>query len=108
MTPKRLRQIWQKIAAAKRGRPSLSDLEDLARLCGRRPYAGGKHVMWVNADFPGRHFPIPRHGGDPTASFTVRDAVLEHLELDAAAWEERLGLSGGSVGVDGDDDDDTG
>jgi hypothetical protein len=37
-----------------------------------------------------RAFPIPRHGGDPTASFAVRDTVLDHLEMDAAAWEDQL------------------
>jgi hypothetical protein len=91
MTRKKLNEVWRHIAAARRKLPKLANLEALARMCGRRPYPGSKHVMWVSADFPQhRPFPIPRHGGNPVASYTVRDAVLEHLEADATAWEEVL------------------
>lgn len=91
MTRKKLKRIWQDIAAARRSLPKLSDLEDLARRCGRSHSTGGKHVMWKSDAFPEhRAFPIPRHGGGPTASYAVRDTVLDHLEADAVAWEELL------------------
>ena len=69
-------------------------------MCGRRPFSGGKHVMWVSDAFPKhRAFPIPRHGGNPVASYTVRNSVLDWLEADAAAWEEALEDSGSVNGV---------
>jgi hypothetical protein len=51
-----------------------------------------------------RAFPIPRHGGNPVASYAVRDTVLDHLETDAAAWEEVLAQDDeDDVSVNGDD-----
>ncbi len=91
MNRKKLDKIWQAIEASKRKRPKLADLEKLARMCGREKTAGGKHPMWISTCFPQlRAFPIPHHGGNPEASFTVRDSVLEYLEADALAFEEAL------------------
>jgi hypothetical protein len=58
-------------------------------MCGRTVYAGGKHPMWKSV-FPHRPFPIPRHGGNPDVPPRVRKVVLDHLEADAAAWEDVL------------------
>jgi hypothetical protein len=72
-------------------------------MCGRKRYAGSKHPMWMSTVFPQhRAFPIPRHGGNPITSYTVRNAVLEHLEADAARWEEVLEEGDDSVSVNGD------
>ena len=106
MAPKKLKKIWQSIEAGRKNLPKLADLEALAKKCGRQPYAGGKHVMWMSIPFPQhRAFPIPRHGGDPVAGYAVRDTVLDHLEADAAAWEELINRDDGNeVSVDGDGD----
>jgi hypothetical protein len=102
MTRKKLNKVWQAIDAYRRNLPKLSDLEALARLCGRAPYSGSKHVMWMSAAFPHhRAFPIPRHGRDPVASYGVRNTVLEHMEADAVAWEEVI-EQGNGVRVNGD------
>ena len=91
MTRKKLNRIWRDIEAYRRNLPKLADLESLAKRCGRVPDPGGKHVLWKSAQFV-RHraFPIPRHGGNPVATYTVRDTVLDHLEADAVAWEDFL------------------
>lgn len=104
MNRKKLNKIWQDIQAARRASPKLADLETLARRCGRKGSGGGKHMMWTSTVFPHhRPFPIPRHGGNPEASFVVRDSVLDMLEADAAAWEEIVERDD-DVGVNGDGD----
>jgi predicted RNase H-like HicB family nuclease len=86
MNRKKLNRIWQDIEAARRTLPKLADLEALAKRCGRKASGGGKHMMWTSTAFPQhRPFPIPRHGGNPEATYTVRDSVLDMLEADAAA-----------------------
>lgn len=44
--------------------------------------------MWVSAFPQHRAFPIERHGGNPDLHPHVRKVVLNHLEADAAAWED--------------------
>lgn len=62
--------------------------------------------MWVSP-FPSiRAVPISRHGGDPHVRPYVRKVVLELLEADLAAWEDKLrnearSESGGLVPVHG-------
>jgi hypothetical protein len=90
MDRKRLDNIWRAIEAARRSPQKASDLEAIATMCGRTKYSGGKHPMWQSAFPRHRAFPIPRHGGNRDLSPRVRKVVLEHLELDAAAWEETL------------------
>src|SRR5262245_40431552 len=102
MTRKKLRRFWKEAAAYRRALPKISDLEALAKLCGREPYPGAKHQMWRSTVFAQhRAFPIPRHGGNPTASFAVRDTVLDHLEMDAAAFEDLLPDDDDDAGVKG-------
>lgn len=64
-------------------------VESLAAALGRTRANRGKHPMWVSA-FPGL-FPlsIPAHGNKDIAIGTRR-SILNQLEEDIAAWEEKL------------------
>lgn len=90
MDRKKLDKLWADIAAARRSPQKAGDLEVLAKLAGRKEVSGGNHPMWVSAFPRHRAFPIERHGGNPDLSPHVRKVVLNHLEADAAAWEEVL------------------
>jgi len=88
MTRKKLDRLRRELAAARKKPQKAGDLEHLASMAGRTTYSGGKHPMWMTEFFPHRPFPIPYHGGE--VSPRVRKVVLDHLEADAAAWEEVL------------------
>jgi hypothetical protein len=88
MDRKSLDALWAEIATARRSPQKAGDLEELAKLAGRTKRSGGNHSMWVSAFPQHRAFPIERHGGNPDLSPHVRKVVLNHLEADAAAWEE--------------------
>lgn len=90
MDRKKLDKLWAAIAAARRAPQKGSDLEALSRLAERRLEPGGKHPMWLSAFPSHRAFPIERHGGNPDLSPQVRKVVLNHLEADAAAWEDLI------------------
>jgi hypothetical protein len=90
MDRKKLDRLWAALEAARRVPQKGSDLEALARLAERTPEAGGKHPMWLSAFSNHRAFPIERHGGNPDLSHQVRKVVLNHLEADAAAWEDHI------------------
>jgi hypothetical protein len=49
--------------------------------------------MWVSTFPKHRPFPIGRHGGNPDLSPHVKKVILNHLETDAAAWEEWLEMN---------------
>jgi hypothetical protein len=90
MDRKTLDTLWAEIAAARRSPQKAGDLEALAKMAGRTEHSGGRHPMWKSAFPQHRAFPIERHGGNPDLSPHVRKVVLNHLEADAAAWEEML------------------
>lgn len=65
-----------------------SEAESLARRLGRSPRSG-KHQVWQSDEFPWlRPFPIPTHSRD--LSPRVKTSVLDCLEEDVLAWEQRL------------------
>lgn len=88
MDRKKLDQIWHDLEMARRSPQTADDLADLAQRCGRTVKAGGNHPMWRSCFPAHRAFPIARHGGNQPVAKHVRKIVLEHLEADAAAWEE--------------------
>ncbi|WP_369723302.1 hypothetical protein AB8Z38_04515 [Bradyrhizobium sp. LLZ17] len=90
MDRKKLDQLWKDLKAARRSPQKASALEALARDAGRTVQAGGNHPMWKSAFVAHRAFPIGRHGGNPDLSPRVRKVILDHLEADAAAWEDWL------------------
>jgi hypothetical protein len=101
MDRKKLDKIWREIDAARRSPQKAAELESLARMCGRTVYAGGNHPMWQSPFPQHRAFPISRHGGNPEVHPRVRKVVLDHLEADAAAWEEFLDQTEGKSNGNG-------
>jgi hypothetical protein len=90
MDRKRLDRLWNALEAARRSPQKAGDLEALAIMAGRTMRPGSNHPMWISVFPTHRPFPIPHHGGNREVSPRVRKVVLEHLETDAAAWEEIL------------------
>lgn len=90
MNRKKLDKLWRNIEAARRSPQTGAELESLAIQAGRSRYSGGNHPMWMSAFPSHRAFPIAHHGGNPFVAPRVQKVVLDHLEADAAAWEERL------------------
>ena len=101
MDRKKLDKLWAALQAARRSPQKASDLEALAKLAERKEQAGGNHPMWVSAFPEHRAFPIERHGGNPDLSPHVRKVVLNHLEADAAAWEDLIPQEHGNGENDG-------
>lgn len=91
MDRKTLEEAWELLEAARRGRPTADDLEQIAKMLGRKLRAGGNHPVWVTNRFP-RHRPLPieRHGGNPPIPPHAKKVIVNGLEADAAAWEEAL------------------
>jgi hypothetical protein len=90
MDRKKLDRLWAAIGAARSSPQKASDLEALARMAERTERTGGNHPMWLSAFPQHRAFPIERHGGNRDLSLHVRKVILNHLEADAAAWEDLL------------------
>jgi hypothetical protein len=88
MNRRKLKKLWREISDARRKPQKADDLERLARMAERMEYAGANHPMWQSFFFAHRAFPIPRHGGNSEVGDYVQKVVLDHLEMDAAAWEE--------------------
>lgn len=90
MKRKKLDQLWDLLQSARRKPQKGSELESLAKMAGRTEHAGGNHPIWKSY-FPNHTpVPIPRHGGDKEVSPIVKKTVLNHLEIDAGAWEELI------------------
>jgi len=100
-----LRRHRKALADARRKPQTASELEALARACGRRLRSGGNHPIWVSDIFPShRPLPIGRHGGSPEIPPHAKKVILNGLEEDLEAWAERLGSGAGRTG-DMDEDD---
>ena len=59
-------------------------------MLGRRQDRRGKEPTWVHDELPVYPLSIPHHGGRDLATGT-RNSILNVLEADVLAWEERLG-----------------
>ena len=90
MDRKKLDILWEALVVARRSPQTADDLENLARMCGRRRRSGGKHPVWVSECFPHRPLPIERHGGNPSIPPHARSVILNGLEADAEARENLL------------------
>ena len=62
-------------------------------MLGRRQDRRGKEPTWVHDELPVYPLSIPHHGGRDLATGT-RNSILNVLEADVLAWEERLGPDG--------------
>ena len=88
MNGRRLARIRRLLEQARRSQQRARDLEKLAR--GRRQDKRGKEPTWVHDELPVYPLSIPHHGGRDLAPGT-RNSILNVLEVDVIAWEERLG-----------------
>jgi hypothetical protein len=86
-----LDRIKRLLQQARRSQQKARDLETLARMLGRRQDKRGKEPTWVHDELPVYPLSIPHHGGRDLAPGT-RNSILNVLEGDVIAWEERLGL----------------
>jgi len=66
------------------------DLERIAKQLGREKENRGKEPVWVNPSLGVFPLSIPHHGGQDLPIGT-RNSILNVLETDLLAWEERLG-----------------
>lgn len=90
MDRKKLAELRKAIEKARRSLQDASTLEDLAAMAGRVPRTNGKHPTWISSFSVNRPFPISRHGGNPKVGHRIQKQILDHLEADAAEWEELL------------------
>ena len=65
------------------------NLERVARQLGRTKNARGKEPVWVNPELGVFPLSIPHHGGKDLPQGT-RNSILNELENDLIAWEDRL------------------
>jgi hypothetical protein len=84
-----LDKLW-KLLETRRSPQTADDLEALAKMCGRRVRPGGNHPVWITDYFPHRPVPIEWNGGNRAVPMHARKVIINALEADASAWEERL------------------
>jgi len=91
MNRKKLDKLKRELAALRRSPQKAGALERFARQVGRKPIKRGKEPMWESTEFDNL-FPlaIPHHGGRDLATGT-KNSVIDQLENDLEAWEQRLG-----------------
>jgi hypothetical protein len=90
MNRRKLDKLKHQLAALRRSPQKAADLERLASQLGRRPFNRGKEPVWVSVEFNLFPLSIPHHGGRDLAPGT-RNSILNSLEDDVLAWEQRLG-----------------
>ena len=91
MKQRKLAKLWKNLAALRRGTHKAREFESLARRLGRELVDRGKHPMWESTVFDELDaLSIPRHGGKDIPPGTKK-SILNQLEDDLLAWEERLG-----------------
>jgi hypothetical protein len=91
MNRKNLNKVRRELAQLRRFPQKAATLERLAGRLGRKLVKRGKEPMWENTEF-GELFvlSIPHHGGRDLSP-GVQRSILDQLEDDVLAWEERLG-----------------
>jgi hypothetical protein len=91
MTRNKLNKIRRKIEELRDSSAKANDIQRLAKQLGRVKIKRGKEPTWVSAEFGDalRPLSIPDHGGRDFAPGT-KHAILNHLEDDVNAWDEKL------------------
>ena len=90
MTRNKLNKLKREIESLRRSSQAAMAYESLAQRLGRRKAKGGKEPMWESVEFA--HLPplsIPHHGSKDIPVGT-RHSILDQLEEDVLAWEEKL------------------
>lgn len=92
MNRKKLDELKRELAQRRRSPQKAAALEAVARRLGRRPVKRGKEPMWQSDEFDHLYpLSIPHHGGRDLAIGT-KNSILDQLEDDVLAWEERLDM----------------
>lgn len=90
MTRRKLARLREEWAALRRAPQKASTLESLARRLGRKLENRGKHPIWQSTEFDDLDaLSIPHHGNRDLPPGT-RNSILNQLEDDILAWEERI------------------
>ncbi len=92
MDLKGLTNLKRELEGCRRRQPKAVELEALARQLGReRNPDRGKEPTYVSREFPDlRPLSIPNHKGKDIPKGT-KNSILNQMEDDVLAWEERLG-----------------
>lgn len=103
MDRRKLEKLERELGEMRRRAIKASDVQSLAQRLGRKPVKRGKHPMWENVQFPRLSaLSIPDHGGKDFPPGT-RKSILNQLEDDIAAWNEKLVWDEDLNGSSGDD-----
>jgi hypothetical protein len=90
MDRKRLHKLKREMLRLRRSAQKAAALEGLASALGRKRVKRGKEPMWESTHFPELFvLSIPHHGGRDLAIGTKK-SILDQLEDDVLAWEQRL------------------
>lgn len=91
MDRKKLQTLKRELLALRRSPQKARALERFAGKLGRKKVKRGKEPMWESAEF-GELFvlSIPHHGGSGDLPHGTKMSILDQLEDDVLAWEERL------------------
>ena len=89
MDEKCIAKIRAVLTAMRRSPQKALDLERLAKQLGRDRVNRGKEPVWVNPDLGVYPLAISHHGGQDLPIGT-RNSILNVLEDDLLAWENRL------------------
>ena len=90
MNHKQIARIRTKLASMRLAPQKARDLEGVAKKLGRTKVNRGKEPVWVNPDLGVFPLSIPHHGGEDLQIGT-KNNILNSLEDDLLAWEDRLG-----------------
>ena len=92
MDEKRIARIRGELASMRRSPQNARSLERIAKQLGRTMDGRrGKEPLWVNPELGVYPLAIPHHGGKDLPPGT-RNNILNMLEEDLMAWEDRLGI----------------
>jgi hypothetical protein len=89
MNRKKLNKLWREMASLRRSPQKAVDVENFARRLGRKKVQRGKEPTWESELGELSVLSIPHHGGRDLAPGT-KNSILDQLEDDLLAWEERL------------------
>jgi hypothetical protein len=103
MNRRKLEKLRRELESLRRSPAKAIAFQSLATRLGRRVVNRGKHPIWESVEFSGL-FPlaIPDHGGRDLST-GVRNSVLNQLEGDILAWDNKLSEEGDIGEDDGED-----
>jgi hypothetical protein len=90
MTPSKLDKIKREIARLRRAPQKAAALESVAKRLGRKKVKRGKEPVWESELEELYPLSIPHHGGGRDLSVGTQRSILDSLEDDVLAWEERF------------------